>query len=807
MGFWLRWSMRDLRRRWLQVLATALVIAIGVAVYAGLGGMRGFREDSARRSFAALEFHDLRVTLAKGTHVRAGTIERVVRDAGGAAPITAAQERLLVPTQIDGRPAGEDVLTPGLLIGVPLSEGGRVDLVRAIRGRTLRAADSGRDVAVLDRSYASFYDLPDAGRLRLAGGDSIAYVGQGQSPQYFLITSETGFGGESTLGVLYTSLATAQRHADRPGQVNELVLRLGAGADRQAARAAVERVVRRSLPGAEVRLGTEEQAHTILFRDARSDQRMMSFFGLLVLLGASIAAFNLVARTVEAERREIGIGMALGLPTGRLALRPLLLGAEIALAGTVLGALLAVWVSNAFAAIYEEFLPLPIYTDPFRADQFARGALVGFLLPFAATAWPVWRGVRVTPVEAIRVSARAARGGMVRAATRLRLPGGSVAQMPWRNASRAPRRTLLAVVGLGAVLGSMIALVGIVDSFNRTIDASRAEIVADAPGRLHVALTDLMRDDAPAVRALGTADGVRRIDPRLDLPATASVADRSLPILLTVNADRGAVWRPRMQEGRAPRGATEVALAPKAVDDLDAGLGDHVTLALAGRTAAGLPVARRLRLRITGLTADPFRVFAYADVPLATRLGLAGTTNALSVMPAPGAGAGRVQRALAANAIVATTRPVTADNDALTDTIDQFKGIIQVAAAAALVLAVLMAFNLAAISLEERRREYATMFAYGLPARSGLRLAATENLIVGVLGTALGAVIGLAAISWMIRSLFADTWPEIAIERHLAPGSMVVLVVVGVVAVTATPYLIARRLTRMDVPSTLRVVE
>ena len=52
--FWIRWSWRDLRRRWLQVVATALVIAIGTGLYAGLGGMREWRESSNDLSFAQL---------------------------------------------------------------------------------------------------------------------------------------------------------------------------------------------------------------------------------------------------------------------------------------------------------------------------------------------------------------------------------------------------------------------------------------------------------------------------------------------------------------------------------------------------------------------------------------------------------------------------------------------------------------------------------------------------------------------------------------------------------------------------------
>lgn len=799
--------MRDLRRRWLQVLATALVIAIGVAVFAGMGGMRSFREQSAQRSFDVLKFHDLRLTLADGSFAREGEMKIAIAGARADAPPAAVEERLLVPTQVDGRPLGRDLLTPGLVIGVPVAARD-VDLVRAIRGRNLAAADAARPVAVLDRSYAKFYELPDTGRLKLAGGASIDYVGQGQSPQYFLITSGAGFGGESTLGVLYTPLAAAQKLAGRAGAVNELVMRLAAGADPERAKRAVERVAAARFPGAEVTMGDDEPSHTILFRDAKNDQRMLSFFGLLVLLGASIAAFNLVSRTVEAERREIGVGMALGVPTAQLALRPLMLGAQIALAGTVLGALLSAWVANVFGSLMEELMPLPVYTEPFTAGVFVRGATVGFLLPFAATLWPVWRGVRVQPVEAIRVTARSASGGLVRAATRLRLPGGAVAQMPWRNTSRTPRRTLLAVVGLAAVIGAMTALVGLMDSFNRTIELSRAELTGDAPGRLNVALTGFLPEHSAAVRKLSSVPGVREVETRLDLPS-ALVAGSGSPVdvVLTTIDRRAGVWKPTITAGRLPAGANEIVIAPKAAKDLGVKPGDRVQLRVAGFTEGGKTELKSLKLKIAGLTSDPFRVFAYADRSLAADAGMLGMTNALSVMPAAGANSARVQRSLASSPVVATTRPVTADADALADTMEQFKGIIQVAAAAAFVLAVLMAFNLAGIALEERRREYATMFAFGLPVRRGLRIASTENLIIGLLGTALGVAVGLLTIGWIVGSLTADTWPEIGIERHLSASSAVVAVFVGVIAVAVTPYLLSRRLLRMDIPSTLRVME
>jgi putative ABC transport system permease protein len=89
-------------------------------------------------------------------------------------------------------------------------------------------------------------------------------------------------------------------------------------------------------------------------------------------------------------------------------------------------------------------------------------------------------------------------------------------------------------------------------------------------------------------------------------------------------------------------------------------------------------------------------------------------------------------------------QPVTADVDALQENIRQLSSVIRVTATAALLLALLMAFNPTGISVEERRREYATLFAFGLQPRTGVRVAMVESLITGV-----------SARSWAWRSV----WP------------------------------------------------
>ena len=67
---------------------------------------------------------------------------------------------------------------------------------------------------------------------------------------------------------------------------------------------------------------TTPTPYRVLYEDIDNDQRFWNALSALVLLAAALAAFNLINRIVEAQRREIGIGMALGSPRPQLAIRP-----------------------------------------------------------------------------------------------------------------------------------------------------------------------------------------------------------------------------------------------------------------------------------------------------------------------------------------------------------------------------------------------------------------------------------------------------------------------------------------------------
>ena len=815
-ALWLRWSWRDLRARWAQVCALALVIALGTGTYAALLSTSAWRTQSNDASFALLHTHDLRVALDQGSTVPEGSLLSLVSRLPHAADVTGARERLIVPTQVAG-PHG--VLAPGELVGTGTGPGPGVDTVSVAAGRGLPAAGGGAPTTdglpavVLDRGFAHQNSLPDAGMLRVAGGAQVRYTGIGQSPEYFMGGGGGGAGGgatvflsQKTYAVLFTTLRIAQQLAGAPGRVNDLVLTLKPGSDQaqladglHAALAAVRPPV-----SATVTARADIPSYRVLYDDIKGDEELWRAIAVLVLAGAAFAALNLTTRIVEAQRREIGIGMALGVRPRLLAVRPLLFAAQVALIGVLFGIGVGYLVGIPLAGAFKDLLPLPVWRTPFQAGTFTQAAVIGFVLPFAAAAWPVWRAVRVQPVEAIRVGHLAARGsGLVPLLRRLRLPGRGYHEIPLRNVLRTPRRSALTLLGIAAAIATLVTIVGLLDTFRATLGSASQELLRTAPARVTVSLDSYYPVNGTVVARAHALPEVRQVQAGVMVPGTVRSGSRSVDVAAEV-LPPGAAWTPQLSAGHLGGG---LVLSRKAAADLGTGVGGMVTFRHPQAAGGGLRTVTS-PVRVTGIDPSPMRGYAYLDSAAAARmLGLAGMTNMLTMLPAPGHSAADVQRALLDVPHVTSAQSVQAATDGLRSSLDQFTGILNVASGVALLLVLLIAFNTASIGMDERSREHATMMAFGLPARTVLGMTTVESVLIGALGTVAGVAAGYGLLAWLTATTIAGVMPEIGVTAALSAGTVAGAVLLGAGTVAVAPLFTVRRLRRMDVPATLRVVE
>jgi putative ABC transport system permease protein len=453
-------------------------------------------------------------------------------------------------------------------------------------------------------------------------------------------------------------------------------------------------------------------------------------------------------------------------------------------------------------------LPLPVWRTEFQAATFARGAVLGFAIPVVATAWPVWRAVRVLPVDAITTTHRAGRGGLSMVLRRLGHPTSVFARMPIGNVLRTPRRTLLTALGIGAAVTALLSTLGMIDSFVDTIDRNDREVLGAHPDRLSVTLQGILPTGGTEIAAITADPTVGAVQPVLRVGATLSTRERTEPIelLLDVIDLDGPVWAPSLVRGALPDDRSGLVISGEAASDLGIGPGDAVVLEHPALVGGGLEMTQT-GMRVVAVHPSPFRFAAYVDRSQLAMFGAPDVANQLSVIPAPGATSEDVQRALFGMPGVASAQPVSAASKVVKDSLDDFVGVLRVLEGFIFLLAVLIAYNATSIGTDERAREHATLFAFGLPLRRVVGMDIVESVLIGLTGTALGIAAGLGVLRWFTGVLIADTMPELGVDAAVSAGTLVTTFVLGVVAVGAAPLLTVRRLRQMNIPDTLRVVE
>lgn len=811
-GFWLRWSARDLRRRLVQVVAIAAILGLGSAIYSGLGSTSAWREASLHASLEQFAVHDVRVSLLGDTVIDMDQFVPAVRDSVSGSS-RADEVRLVVRTPVTAHDTdGTPIPAAGELVGVDLSKPQSVDRWSVVAGRTLRPDDAGTAVALLDQHFAQQHDLPETGTLRVDGTD-VDYVGLALAPDRLNLTTTSGdvVQGQATRAVLWSSIELARQIRDTNGGVSEVVISLGEGADTQEVAANLTKDLATDLPGVplDVTTRSEDRSLTALTDEIASEQRVFDVFALLVLGGAAFAAFGLTKRVVESQRRDIGIAMSLGLPRSRIAIRSGLFALEVTTLGVLFGIAAGVAISRWVLSIIERQVPLPMWETPFQVGLFARAALAALLIPLAAAAVPILRAVRSKPVDAfLPPNLRSGAHRLSALMRRLRLPGSMLLQAPLRRVLGAPVRAVVTIVSVALVMAPLLAALGAGDSATATIDASDAVTRGSGTDRLLVSLIGYAPEGSDVVRAIEQAPGVGRFAIGLDtggyLHSTRDYGDEIGVSISMGDLDDPLEVPPSIAELQLPPGG--IVVSRKAADDLGVAVGDDVVLRHPRRDGTTFTWVED-RIPVRALHPSPYRFVAYMDLTDRSLFGLEGLIGSLKLQPTDATSMSELQSTVAELPGVASALPASAASATTKDLLSMLRELFLVLQAVIAALAFLVAFNASRVAADERRRENATMFAFGIPVRRVLGMEAGESLMLGSIGVLLGLGLGAAMLQIVMATVFPAAAPDLAFRQVISPSSYVITIAIALAATATAPLLNVRSLRRMNLPSTLRYVE
>ena len=307
-----------------------------------------------------------------------------MRRIASASHIVRIEEYIHAP-EIDATRPNAYAMIIGLRPTAPMRAIGEVDYenARIIAGRALSEPDAGRDVAVVGRLYAKERLGIDARSEAALGGRTVALNGR-----TIEVVGVYATGNDFGDNHVFVPLETFRRIYDPGDKLSKIRVTVDSVANVEAVTADLKR-----LRGVDAVTASEQvsTARTTLGSMAAATP----YASLLVFaIGGVLVAFVMVLATKE-RVREIGTLKAIGASNWEIVKQFL---AEV-LAVTLLATVGAVLVAALFGFALRRALDLELRLDQ---NTLLLIVLGGFAFAAIGSCYPVFRGVRLSPVQAMR---------------------------------------------------------------------------------------------------------------------------------------------------------------------------------------------------------------------------------------------------------------------------------------------------------------------------------------------------------------------------------------------------------------------
>ncbi|WP_406091832.1 FtsX-like permease family protein [Streptomyces sp. NBC_01013] len=677
-----------------------------------------------------------------------------------------------------------------------------------------RAPASARDV-VIDRGLAE--------RTGLTIGDPLT-VQSTQAPRTYRVSGVAAPPGHGELrqqASLFFSAAEAERLAARPGQVSALGVLPAAGTDTDR----LKRQVTEALKGTTAQVATGSGRGPVEFLDAAGARVKLVFMGGAMggtsLLVAVLVVVGTFALSVQQRHRELALLRTIAATSRQirrlLGREALVVGAVAGVLGALAGLPLAGWLHSRF--IDMGVVPATLERTPGILPACAAVA-VTLLGAWAAARISGRRIARLRPAEAMAESAvERRRPGLGRVAAGLAMLGGGVVlvgvlSILHTEAASTPV-TFLAVVVLAtavSLLGPLLVRaaafllagvlrtaghVGVLATANIRGNSTRmASVVTPLTLLIGMTFTVLFvqptlgdaalaqaREGTRATWVLGAQGPGVPSEAAATVRATPGVTAATEVVRTTVRvglaqyqaqgvtaAGLARTWDPDVTRGSLAAfaaGSRSAAVSELAADRLGLRPGSRLRLHLGDGTPATLTVAAVYRrgLGFGDLTLPHDLVARHMDNPLAATVMVAGDVSR-----------GELTAALEKFPAVAVVAPATADR-LQADRQQENAEVNLLAMGLVLAFTAIAVVNTLAMSVSERRKEFALLRLAGATRRQVLRMLRIETLAVLAVATVLGSGIALALLTAFSVGMTGSAAPTVV--------PLVFVTVVGAAALLA----------------------
>jgi putative ABC transport system permease protein len=780
-------ALRDVLHLRGQLVAVMVVVAAGVALFVTLRSMNGYLTDARDDYYRSHRFAHVFAHLERAP-------ERMASRIAAIPGVSAVDTRVVADVVLDV--PGLEEPASGRLISVPEGRLPALNRPELRRGRWVAAGRAGEVVASDAFARANGLALGDSvGAVIHGRWQRLRVVGTAISPEYvYEIRAGDLFPDNRRFGVLWMGRPALAAAFDLEGGFNDVTVGLAPGAVERDVIARLDDLLARHGGGSA--FGREEQVSHRFLSDEIAETQVTSLLLPAIFLAVTAFLLHLVlSRLVGLQREQIAVLKAFGYRNPQVAWHYVELALLPLAGGAVAGIVLGLWLAHGLAAVYARFFQFPDARFVPEPGVIAAAVLVTVGAALLGALDAVRRALALPPAEAMRPDAPAVfrRSLLERwpAGRRLPLPARVVA----RHLHRHPWKTALGVLGTGFA----VAIVFTGQNLWDTIEVMK-QVQFEQVQRQDLLLTFRQPLSPSAGHALARLPGVLRVEPFRAVAVDARSGHRSRRVALMGLEQDGQLWRPVDRRGLPAALPPAGALLTRALAErLEVRPGDTVTLAV-------LEGDRRVReVRVTATVDELMGLTVYMERSAAHRLLAEGERWSGALLRLDPASEPELLARLARLppvAGVAVRRSVLASFE---DTLEEsFLISILSILGFACVIAVGMVYNGARVALSERGRELASLRVLGFSRGQVAAMLLGEQAALLALAMPVGLALGAGLCSLVVWRFATDLF-----RLPLVLQGSTALVAMGVVLVAAlgSPWLVRRRIDRLDLVAVLKTRE
>ena len=525
-------------------------------------------------------------------------------------------------------------------------------------------------------------------------------------------------------------------------------------------------------------------------------------FPVFFFLVAALVALTTMTRMVEEERTQAGTLKALGYTNGAVLQYYLLYSALASVLGCIVGLsvgfrVLPLVISNT----YEMMFFMPRMDLPFRWEIGLPVGLVTIACILSTTYFACAQELRERP--AVLMVAKAPAMGkriFLERITPLWRRMKFTYKVTARNLLRYKKRFFMTVIGVSGCSALLVAGFGVRDSIGDIVNLQFAQLY-----RYNLTLTldgeEGWKQDRQLLELLEDREKVTAYLPFATQSGTASSLGEERDVTLQVPQDEERMGefitlRHRKGGDLVPFGRDSVVITEKLGEELGIKEGDSLTLENQdGETC---------QVTVTGVTENYISAYVYLS-PQVYQEGFGQSPEYLTVLAVAQGDTPQQREEISSRAMESDQVLYAMFSETIRESFQNSVGsidyVVMVLIVAAGLLSVIVLYNLTNVNICEREKELATIKVLGFYDREVDAYIFRETVILSLIGTGVGLVLGIWLHAFVIQTVEVDA---VMFGRDIYPMSFVYSAAISLAFTFLVSLLLRRRVRRIDMVESMK---